>query len=126
MTDDLFDRRPGEPLSDYAQRMLDLMLFAKSRVEFEMGGGIDFDDALEEMRDIIDGDGKALAVREVRKALDFAREDFPRIEIPSYPSDNDLIEAAMEIVRQHERDDAMRQLYVEIDQLEGRGDDDDD
>lgn len=42
MTDELFDRRPREPLSDYAQRMLDLI--------------------------------------------------------------NDLVEAAMELVRQHERD----------------------
>lgn len=103
MTERLLDRRPGEPLSDYAQRMLDLIQVAKSMVEFEMGGGIDFDVAMSELQEIIDGDGKSLAVREVRKALDFARPYFPRLEMPHYPSDNDLIEAAMEMVRQHER-----------------------
>ena len=103
MTERLLDRRPGEPLSDYAQRMLDLMMFAKSMVEHELGRSIDFDVAMAELQEIIDGDGKALAVREVRKALDFSRPYFPRLEIPAYPSDNDLIEAAMEMVRQHER-----------------------
>lgn len=117
MTERLLDRRPGEPLSDYAQRMLDLIQVAKSMVEFEMGGGIDFDVAMSELQEIIDGDGKSLAVREVRKALDFARPYFPRLEMPHYPSDNDLIEAAMEMVRQHERGDAMRQLYEEHEHL---------
>lgn len=103
MTDDPFDRRPGEPLSRYAQRMLDLMQVAKACVELELGGGIDFDVAMSELQEIIDGDGKALAVQRVRRALDSARPYFPRLEIPHYPSDNDLIAAAMEIVRQHER-----------------------
>lgn len=103
MVDDLFDRRSGERLSDYAQRMLDLMMFAKSMVEHELGRSVDFDVAMAELQEIIDGDGKALAVRDVRKALDFSRPYFPRLEIPAYPSDNDVIDAAMEMVRQHER-----------------------
>ncbi|UYQ73400.1 hypothetical protein OF122_06470 [Pelagibacterium flavum] len=103
MTDDLFDRLPDEPLSDYARRMLDLMEHAKSCVEFELGRGIDADIMLDEMREIIAGDGKSLAVRRVREALTFARSYFPRVEIPHYPSDNNLIAAAMKLVRQHER-----------------------
>lgn len=103
MSDDFLDRLPDEPLSDYAQRMLDLMQLAQSCVEFELGRGIPADEMLEEMREIIAGDGKSLAVRRVREALDSARPYFPRLEIPYYPSDNNLIEAAIEMVRQHER-----------------------
>lgn len=103
MSDDLLDRRPGEPIAAYATRMLDLMEIAKASVEFELGCGIDIDDMLAEMREIIAGDGKSIAVRRVRESLEFARGYFPRLEIPHYPSDNDLIEAVMEMVRQYER-----------------------
>lgn len=103
MSDDFLDRRPGEAISSYAQRMLDLMQVAKSCVEFELGRGIPADDMLAEMQEIIDGDGKSLAVRRVRDALEFARGYFPRLEIPHYPSDNDIVESAIEIVRKHER-----------------------
>tara|TARA_A100001391_G_scaffold51157_1_gene31211 strand:- start:15154 stop:15426 length:273 start_codon:yes stop_codon:yes gene_type:complete len=75
-TDDPFDRRQNEPLSDYAQRMLDLMTVAKSMVEHELGRSIDMDVALGKTREIIAGDGKSLAVRRVREALDFARGYF--------------------------------------------------
>lgn len=104
MSDDLFDCQPGEPLTDYAERMFDLMQIAQSCVEFELGRGIPVEVMLDEMREIIDGDGKSLAVRRVREALDSARPYFPRLEIPAYPSDNDLVEAAMELVRQWETD----------------------
>lgn len=63
-----------------------------------------FDDAMDELQKIIDGDGKALAVRRVRKSLDFARRYFPHVEVPEYPSDVDLIEAALKVVREHEHD----------------------
>lgn len=89
-----FTRTKGQPLSNFADGMLALIKVAKSYVEFEAGQGIGLDGLLDELQEIVDGNARGIAVRDVRRALNHARQHFPQIEIPEYPSEGDIVSAA--------------------------------
>lgn len=100
--EEFFKRGRDESVSQFASRMLELIQHAKTLVQIEAGNTVDIQEALDEVQEIIDGNGKSLAVRGVRKELDFARKYFPQLDIPAYPSDVETIEAALRLLKANE------------------------
>jgi len=67
-------QQPDETVSAYTQRMLAIIGVLHGRVQIAAGRSHDMDDAIAELQAIVDGDGKALAEIDLRRAVVALRE----------------------------------------------------